>query len=65
MILRGGKVLPAASLKVSICSHTKIGSVDVGMSSICVNQVREPEAFRNEGLMFGKGVHVYDAGYGG
>jgi hypothetical protein len=65
MILRGAKVLPAPSLKISICSHTKIGSVDVGVGSVGVNQVREPEAFRNEGLMFGKGVHVNDACYGG
>ena len=65
MVLRGGKVLPAASLKVSIRSHAKIGSVDVGVGSIGVNQVRKPEAFRNEGLMFGKRVHVNDPCYGG
>jgi hypothetical protein len=65
MVLGGGKVLPAAGLKVSIRSHTEIGSVNVWMGSIGVDQVRTPEAFRNEGFMFGKGVYVDDACYGG
>src|SRR5580698_5137257 len=61
MILGGVKVLPAASLKVSIRSHTKIGSVDVWVCSVGMNQIREPEAVGDERLMFGKGVHVNDA----
>jgi hypothetical protein len=65
MVLGGEKVLPAASLKVSICSHAKIGSVDVWVGSVRVNQVRVPESFRNERWMFDKGVHSNDAGYGG
>ena len=65
MILCGGKVLPASGLKIGIRSHTKIGAVDVGVGSIGVNQVGTPEAFRNEGLMFGKGVHVNNPCYGG
>jgi hypothetical protein len=51
MILGRGKVLPAASLNVSICSHTKIGTVDVWVSSVGVNQVRKPEAVGNERLI--------------
>ena len=65
VVLRGGKVLPASGLKVSIRSHTKIGSVDVGVCSIGVDEVRKPEAFRNKGLMFGKRVHVNDSCYDG
>src|SRR6202522_3217439 len=61
MILGGVKVLPAAGLKVSIGSHTEIGSVDVSVGSVGVNQIREPEAVGNGRLMLGKGVHVNDA----
>jgi hypothetical protein len=64
MVLCGGEVLPASGLKVSIRSHTKIGSVDVGVSSIGVDEVRKPEALRNERLVFGERIHVDDSGYG-
>jgi hypothetical protein len=65
MVLCGRKVLPASSLKVSIRSHTKIGSVDVGVGSIGVNEVGKPKALGNKGLMLGKRVDVNDSGYGG
>jgi hypothetical protein len=64
MVLCGGEVLPASGLKVSICSHTKIGSVNVGVGSIGMNEVRKPEALRNKGLMFGERVYVNDSCYG-
>src|ERR1700722_3666068 len=61
MILGGVKILPPAGLKVSIGSDTEIGSVDVWVGSVGVNQIREAKAIGNESLMFGKGVHVNDA----
>jgi hypothetical protein len=48
MILSGRKVLPTASLKVRICSHSKIGSMDVRMRPVGMNHVRKSEALRND-----------------
>jgi hypothetical protein len=47
MILRGRKILPAAGLKVGICSHSKIGSMNVGMRSVGIDQERKTEPLRN------------------
>jgi hypothetical protein len=54
LILRRGEILPTTGLKVSICSYSKIGSMNVGMRSISIDKVGKTEALRNERFMFDK-----------